>query len=133
MNLLTKSRRLVITKFLANHQYTEAETASKRYIDLYPNDGFGWKTIGAVYFFLNRYQEAQESLIKAITIDNSDPESTSILGNLLREQGKIRAALDCYERSLKIDSDHLPALNGKGLCLMLLGHTEQAISFLRKH
>ncbi|WP_246172954.1 tetratricopeptide repeat protein [Thermochromatium tepidum] len=119
-------------RLLASQKYAEAESAARRFIDLYPQDPFGWKLIGVIYFYLGRYKEAEHNLLKSITINNKDPESISTLGNALRQQGRIKEALECYDRSLEIDPDHSPALNGKGLCLMDYDRHEEALVCLER-
>ncbi|BCU07293.1 tetratricopeptide repeat protein [Allochromatium tepidum] len=121
MNPLLKSRKIIIMKLMANQEYSNAESAARRFIELYPDEVFGWKIAGAACFYLGRYQEARDFLLKAVAFNSRDPEIFSTLGNALFYQGHIKDALRCFERSLEIDADHSPALNGKGLCLMGLG------------
>lgn len=115
-------------KLLANRKYLEAETAARRFIEIYPGSAFGWKLTGVACFYLSHYQDAQEMLLRAISLDGKDPESISTLGNVLRYKGRVKEALECYERSLEIDESHSPALNGKGLCLMDFNRTEEALA-----
>ena len=132
MNALFNSRKLIIMKFLASKKYLDAEAAARRFIENYPENAFGWKLAGVVSFYLARYQDAQDMLLRAIYLDGKDPESLSTLGNVLRYKGAIKEALECYERSLGVDENHSPALNGKGLCLMDFDRAEEALNCLEK-
>lgn len=132
MNHLLKARQRIIMDFLGKQKYEEAESAALRFIELYPEHAFGWKLAGVIYFYLGRYKDSQDMLIRSIAINKDDPESISTLGNSLRQQSRIKEALECYNRSLEIDPEHSPALNGKGLCLMELNRSSEALEFFEK-
>ncbi|MCK7581382.1 MAG: tetratricopeptide repeat protein [Chromatiales bacterium] len=105
--------------------------AAIRFIKLCPDDVFGWKLAGVASFYLGNYDDAQKYLLHAVSIDRKDPELLSNLGNALRNQSRMKEAIDCYDRSLQIDAEHAPALSGKALCLMELDRNEEALSLLK--
>lgn len=125
MEALKKSRKNIILKLFNEKRYKECEEAAVRFIKNYPEDAFGWKLAGAAASLLKNYQEAEKRLLKAITIDKKDSETITILGNVLRNQGRIKESLDCYERALEIDPENPAALNGKALNLMDLDKGEK--------
>ncbi|MCK7578322.1 MAG: tetratricopeptide repeat protein [Chromatiales bacterium] len=116
-------------RLLASQKYLDCEVAARRFINAYPENPFGWKLAGVSCFYLEKYQECQSLLLKAIALNGKDPEIFSTLGNALRHQKRIKEALECYERSVEIDNDHSPGLNGKGLCLMDLNRPDEALAY----
>jgi Flp pilus assembly protein TadD len=53
------------------------------------------------------------------------------LGRVLRDQGKLREAIDCYRRAISIKPDHVMALNNLGNALVAHGDSDAAVASYR--
>lgn len=127
MDHLKKTRQLLIMKLFSEKKHHEYKNAALRFIQNYPDDAFGWKFSAIADFFLGEYQEAQKQILRAINLNKKDADSITVLGNILRHQGRIKEALECYERALEINKDQSAALNGKGLCLIDFKRSEESM------
>jgi tetratricopeptide (TPR) repeat protein len=62
--------------------------------------------------------------IKALQFDPQDADLLAVIGNLHRLQQRPEYAVRAYTLALRIDPDHLPSLEGRGL--LLLANNEDA-------
>src|SRR6266853_1958621 len=61
-----------------------------------------------------RLGQAEELISRALLRDNSNAPAYSNLGNALAAQGKVREAIDCYQRALALAPDYVDALVNLG-------------------
>ena len=88
----------------------------------------------AVYLEKKGRTVEREALLLRLTDDVSPVErkwAFNGLGVTRRGQGKLREALEIYDRALAIDPHFVPALEGKALVWSLLARNEDALKFLR--
>lgn len=71
-------------------------------------DSLGW-----IYYQLERYEEAETHLMKAAVRSRNDPTIYDHLGDVLKELGKVDAALAAYETALHHDPEHPKKLQKK--------------------
>jgi tetratricopeptide (TPR) repeat protein len=69
-------------------------------VDLDPYNGAFLDSLGWVYFKQNRLEEAEENLIKAARINDSDPVIYEHLGDLYVQLGTLDKARYFYEKSM---------------------------------
>ncbi|NVZ10284.1 tetratricopeptide repeat protein [Allochromatium humboldtianum] len=132
MKKIILARQNVILKLISEKKNHDAEIAARSFILKHPENDFGWKALGALLFFRGEFQESLDFLLKAVSINNKDPECLNALGNTLMQLGRIKESLDCFDRALEINSNCASAHNGKGLILSRLKRTEEAIESFRK-
>jgi len=88
----------------------------------------------------NAYGENGEDLFALKYYDEAwatDPEFPYVQlpynhANALLRQGRTSAAIEKYELALKVEPEHLGALNNMGICLLDLKHSQPAIELFRK-
>lgn len=70
----------------------------------------------------------------ALELDPNDPSALNNKGMVLHKIGKIKDAIDCYDRILKQYnmSKSLPALYNKSLALKEIGMNEAALTFMNR-
>jgi tetratricopeptide (TPR) repeat protein len=73
----------------------------KKAVDLEPNNGAYFDSLGWVYFKLNRYDLAEPNLEKAAHLISNDPTIHEHLGRLYLRMGKKAQAQEEWERALK--------------------------------
>lgn len=78
----------------------------------------------------NQYQSAIDSLQKSINI-NANSTSLNALGSCYFELAKYDNAMECFQKTLEIDSSNLDALRAKILCFWSMGQAFDAHMFSR--
>ncbi|HEX9851496.1 MAG TPA: tetratricopeptide repeat protein [Woeseiaceae bacterium] len=64
--------------------------------------------------------------IKALQFDPQDADLLALIGNIHRMQQRAEYAVRAYTLALRVDPDHLPSLEGRGL--ILLAHNEDTLA-----
>jgi len=74
------------------------------------------------------WAEAERLIAAAVQVDPNVAAAHANLGNARRLLGQRAAALDSYERSLRLQPANVGALKGRGLLLWELDRTEEALA-----
>jgi tetratricopeptide (TPR) repeat protein len=98
----------------------------------FPNHGFGWKVLGAVYHQLGRNQEAIRPMKKAVALLPNDAAVHSNLGIVLSALGWHDDALVSHRRALKIQPNYTMALSNLGNTLHEMGRLREAEASYRR-
>jgi hypothetical protein len=86
-----------------------------------------WNNRGLALGELNRWAEAEDSFIKALTLETTDADAEANLSVAQRRLGQLDAALGSVDRALALQPHHLQALTTRGLALAALGRFEAAL------
>jgi tetratricopeptide (TPR) repeat protein len=78
----------------------EALTLIKKAVDLEPTSGAYLDSLGWAYFRLGKYEQAEESLLKASQRIGTDPTVQDHLGDLYQKTGRLKLAATHWERAL---------------------------------
>ncbi len=78
----------------------EALTLIKKAVDLEPTSGAYLDSLGWAYFRLGKYEQAEETLLKASQRIGTDPTVQDHLGDLYQKTGRLRLAATHWERAL---------------------------------
>ena len=92
-----------------------------------PDYDIPWYSKGAALISLGRFEEAIESLDKAIEINPLNEITWNNKGNALSRLGRHREAIDCYDRALKVNPNYEVAWNNKGNAYARIGRLEDAL------
>ncbi|MFH1624567.1 MAG: tetratricopeptide repeat protein, partial [Pseudomonadota bacterium] len=76
-----------------------------------PEDVQAHWELGIQYMEMNRFEEAEKVLKKAVPLDPNNPKVHFNLGVSLEAQGKIAEAIDAYREVLRCDVTHIGAYN----------------------
>ncbi len=110
-----KSTDLITTKtlglaYLEEFKLEEAEKEFLNFIDLAPNDKFGYANLGLTYLRMAKYPEAEKELNKAIRIDPKDPDIRLILGTVFKMNNERDKAIKELKSALEFAPDHVKIL-----------------------
>jgi hypothetical protein len=110
-----KSTDLITTKtlglaYLEEFKLEEAEKEFLKFIDLAPNDKFGYANLGLTYLRMAKYPEAEKELNKAIKIDPNDPDIRLILATAFKMNNERDRAINELKSALEFAPDHVKIL-----------------------
>ncbi len=84
-----------------NVRLEEAHAMIKKAVDLDPDNGAYLDSLGWVYYRQNKFDQAEEWLRRASEKASRDPTVHDHLGDVYLKQGKLRLALEQWQRSLR--------------------------------
>lgn len=82
--------------------FSGAELAARRWVELLPSSGEGWSQLGFVLARQQRYEAAETALRKAFALDSEDVWSLQNLAQTLTKLGRKEEAVQEYRRALAI-------------------------------
>ncbi len=83
-----------------NMKLEEALGYIKKAVELDPANGAYLDSLGWAYFRLGKYELAEENLVKAAQKINTDPTVHDHLGDLYQKTGRLKQAVEYWERAL---------------------------------
>ncbi len=92
-----------------NMKLDEALGYIKKAVELDPANGAYLDSLGWAYFRLGKYEQAEESLVKASQKINTDPTVHDHLGDLYQKTGRLKLAVEYWERALHEWNRTIPA------------------------
>jgi len=107
-------------------RYVETLPLARTMVERYPQDGFGWKVLGAVHAKLGQHADALLAKEKAVSLSPYDAEAHSNHGQTLFDLGRLAEAEASCRRALAINPDHALAYICLGKILFELGRLEEA-------
>lgn len=105
--------------------YVSAVEHIQRAVALAPNEGRYHGGLGLAQMRLRRTDQAEESLRRAVALDES-AEAHNNLGNFLKDQKRIIEATDEYRQALELNPQYANAHYNPGDALWMKGELEQA-------
>lgn len=97
------------------------KTVSTR-ADFYP----AWRLMGELYVDARDNVRAEQCLRQAQTLRPDDPDVQGALGDVLMRQGRFEEALNCFDRTLKLDPTRIRAHGFRADCLERLHRLDEA-------
>jgi predicted TPR repeat methyltransferase len=110
-------------------RFSDAEYCYRQVLESVPHDVDVLCNIGAVLMSQGRFDEAADSLTKAISLDRDHAISNYNLGNVLKKKGNIEEAKDSYLRAIDSDRSHAGAHFNIGNIYMEEGKLDEALSY----
>lgn len=92
-------------EFLGAGKLAEAEQCYREGVAADPKDAICHSNLGYVLFELGRRAEAEESLERAVKLDQSDFDAYYLLGNIARDRQETLRAIVCYRTALRLKPD----------------------------
>ncbi len=112
--------------YLEDKNYTDGLHAAVRAVELQPKDAAVYNNLGSILFRLERFDEAELNLRKALTIAPDYPKALLNLGSLLIFRHKLQESEDCCRRALSIDPLYTNAHVALGNALELQNRLPEA-------
>jgi len=127
----SQQMELLVAQFTEG-QYAEAEVVAKALTEQFPQHGFGWKVLGALYKQLGRTEDALPPMQKAAALSPEDAAVHSNLGVTLHELGRLEEAETSLRLALEINPDLVEAHSNLGATLKGRGFlADAAVSYRR--
>ena len=106
-----KSTDLITAKtlglaYLEEFELEEAEKEFLKFIDLAPNDKFGYANLGLTYLRMGKYHEAEKELTRAIKIDPKDPDVRLIMATVFKMNNERDKSINELKSALEFAPDH---------------------------
>jgi tetratricopeptide (TPR) repeat protein len=96
--------------YLEEFKLDDAEKEFLKYIDLSPEEKFGYANLGLVYLRMGKYPEAKEQLSKALKIDPKDADIHHLLASVYQVSDERAKAIVELKEALKIAPNHIKVL-----------------------
>ncbi|MES2089445.1 MAG: tetratricopeptide repeat protein [Pseudomonadota bacterium] len=120
-------RQMLVTLY-GQGRYAEAETLAQSMAKQYPENGFGWKVLGAVLKQMGRTADALAPMQKAALLMPMDYEVYNNLGVVLKELGRLEHAVACGRRAIELKPDYAEAHGNLGAALRDQGKLDEALA-----
>jgi serine/threonine protein kinase/Tfp pilus assembly protein PilF len=91
-----------------------------------------WAALARVQIATGKYEEAEKSLEKALSLDPLDPITHRGLADLYQEQNRIEESKEAYLRIIELDPENWNAYNLMGVHYYRLGEWKEAEKFFQK-
>jgi tetratricopeptide (TPR) repeat protein len=119
-------------------QYTEAEGAFKKVIELKPDSGEAYTGLANIYNAQKKFDLAAEASSKAASLSAAAPggggaEASYNQGVILFNGGKFADAKTQFEAATKADPNYAPAFYQLGMTALNLGQIPDAVAALEKY
>lgn len=104
------SARTLGLAYLEEFKLEEAEKEFLRFIDIAPDDKFGYANLGLTYLRMGKYPEAEKQLTRALEIDSSDADIRLILATVYKMEDKRDLAISELQKALSSSPGHVKVL-----------------------
>lgn len=115
-----------------DRDYVEVERLARLMTEKHPENGFGWKALGAALKQMKKHEDALLPMQKATELLASDPEAFFNLGLVQRETGRYGDAKKSFGKAIALYPEYAEALSNLGYLMMESGNTEEAELDCRK-
>ncbi len=126
------AQRILASTFIAGGDFGSAARAYDRAAELAPKSSLLWSDIGRFRFAGGNLQGALEAAQRAVTLNPRSNEGLMLMGELVRGQYGLLAAIPWFERVLAADPAHLAALSELAATQGDAGHAKAMLSLTRK-
>jgi predicted O-linked N-acetylglucosamine transferase (SPINDLY family) len=134
-----EDRKKVLTDIykeaLALDNYGCYEEAEKKYNEILEQDenrAGVLLNLGTLYYATNRYQQALDTLLKALDLEPSRAVHYYHIGLVLEKVGAIPQAVQAYDEAIALDSEWIDAYNNLGNIFLKAGKIEEAEATYKK-
>ena len=122
------SREEQAAALLAQGRIEEAATLYQALIRAGSTRAVVFRNLAAIHGNLGRHGERIALLRRALQLNPDEPEAHTALGEALRQQGDIQAAIDCFRRAIALRADDPDTHDHLGTALRQLGDPAGAIA-----
>ena len=119
----------LIALYNAGH-YAILESRAHLLAEQFPDFGFGWKLLGGALQMQSK--NALPAFQKVAELMRDDAEAHYNLGIVLKEAGRLDAAVASYRRAVELKPDYAEAHSNLGNALKDLGQLDEAIANYRR-
>ncbi len=88
------------------------------------------RALGQAHLVIGDFDRAEDSMLRSLSLNPTDPDALTLLGNLYVKRERPAEAIPLYERSIAIQRN-VYALNNLGAAYAEVGETDRALATLR--
>jgi predicted TPR repeat methyltransferase len=96
-----------------------------------PTHGIAWNTLGSMYVFAKRHEEAKAAYTKAVEVTPDNAEAWYNLGICLRDEGDMEGAVEKLREAMARQRNFFQAYGALAVLLYRLGRVEKAAEMYR--
>jgi tetratricopeptide (TPR) repeat protein len=115
-----------------NKYWKDTETFSRFVLHYEPGSAKTWNNLAIALADNGKYQEAIEDYSKAITLDDTYPQSHHNLANAYAALGKYELAQEEYLKAIEMDNRFFHSYLALGKLCLFKGEKEKAMGYFRK-
>ena len=112
--------------YFAKSEIESSELAYRKGIELAPDNPKAFVGLARVLHFGNRNKEAEAALHEALELAEDAPEVCNLVGTVLLETGRLDAALELFESSVRKEPGEPHGHAGMGIALHMLRRLDDA-------
>jgi TolB-like protein/DNA-binding winged helix-turn-helix (wHTH) protein/Tfp pilus assembly protein PilF len=120
---------IILTEY--DWEWTAAERAFRRALELNPNFAYAHKLYAEHLSYFGRFDEAIAEARLARRLDPLSVVTNSLVGFVLYRARQYEGALEALQRAIELDPDHPTPYLPQGLALSMLGRHDEAIAALQ--
>lgn len=94
-------------KLMESGKYPEAENTIAEAIDSDPQNSDYWATLGKIWYFQNRNDEAKDALTMALQLNVKNETALEIMGSITSKQGQKLEALAWFEKAFDVQKNNI--------------------------
>jgi len=122
-----EAQLLLATAFIDTRQWTKAESALQRALELKPDNAVAMISLGEVYWREKRFPESEETLLAGLKLDDKSWQGHFTLGRLYWEMGNVLKAGPPIGRTLQLKPDLAEAHLVAGNILLRVSQQRRAL------
>ena len=123
-------RLIQAMRALANGQALDAEALCRSVLIDKKRDDLAMAILAQVCNATGKYPEGLQLIRKAIAKNNKRADYHGLLADMLTTQGDFRAALQSYDKALKLHPNHQGVIAGKANTWLRMNESEKALKLL---
>jgi len=123
---------VLIQVYVDMNRLDDAIRLCERWVELVPDSGTAWESLGIHSVNNRQYAKAKEALDKALAINPKSPFAYNYLGRWADEQNRWEEAEKYYLKALELDDRYAFVNLSLGQLYMLTGRLDEAQKYLEK-
>jgi tetratricopeptide (TPR) repeat protein len=113
-------------------EFDKALKYADAFLQNYPSDGPAFLEKSKALVALNRFEEAQMPLTRAVVLLSGNPEPDVLLGDLYAKKNDNAMAVQCYTKALAVSPENVDIHIKIARAYMLLNNPREALAGLKK-
>jgi tetratricopeptide (TPR) repeat protein len=106
----------------------DAELLCKRFLRAYPNHFGALNLLTVALMAMERFEEAEHHISKAVALDQRSDSSFYNYGTILKRRARPTQAIEQFDRAIKLNPKHVKAWSNRGACYAEIGQYDRAIT-----
>jgi tetratricopeptide (TPR) repeat protein len=122
----------LMKKYNRDKDFEKSLKLSDRFLQTFSSDGPGFLEKGKSLVALNRYDEAQQPLTRAVVLLPNDPEPQILLGDCYQKKNDNALAIQCYSKAAILAPQNVAVHIKVARIYLLLNNPREALAGLKK-